>query len=66
MTYPVDEFNDDISNEEQSNKLGFFSVMVLLIVIAAMLSTLIWPLLYYPTDFHQPLPTPTSIFLREA
>ncbi len=66
MTYSVDEFNDDISDEEQSNKLGFFSVLVLLIVIVALLGTLIWPLLYYPSDLNQPLPTPTSIFLREA
>ena len=51
------------NDEPQSGKPGLVMVLITLLLILAILSTLVWPLLQYGP---RPLPTPTPGILQEA
>lgn len=53
----------DDNDELRSRKLGLVTVLITLLLILAILSTLVWPLLQYR---RRPLPTPTLGILQEA
>jgi hypothetical protein len=60
-----DPNDDDIDETEEEGKIGLMTKLVILLLVLALLSTLMWPLLRigyrrYPT------PTPTPLFLQEA
>lgn len=50
-------------DEPRSRRTGLVTVLITLLLILAILSTLIWPLLQYG---RHPEPTPTPGFLQEA
>jgi hypothetical protein len=51
------------NDEPRSRKPGLVMVLITLLLILAILSTLIWPLLQHR---RRPLPTPTPGILQEA
>jgi hypothetical protein len=57
---PIEDEQDD---EPRSHKSGLVTVLITLLLILAILSTLIWPLLQYR---RRPLPTPPLGILQEA
>ncbi|GIK44082.1 MAG: hypothetical protein BroJett011_79150 [Chloroflexota bacterium] len=50
-------------DEPQSRKPSLVTVLITMLLILAILSTLIWPLMQYR---RRPLPTPTPGILQEA
>jgi hypothetical protein len=54
---------EEDTDELQSRKPGLVMVLITLLLILAILSTLIWPLLQYE---RRPLPTPAPGILQEA
>ena len=59
-------FEDELKDETDESKLGLGSILLLLLMIAAMLTTLMWPVLWQTIHRFNAPPTPTSIFLQEA
>ena len=57
-----DELTPDLL---QSNRPGPLVIIITLLVLLAMLTSLVWPLLYAGPR-HRPTPTPTPRFLQEA
>ena len=49
----------------QNNRSGPLTIVITILVLLAMLTSLVWPLLYAGPR-HPPTPTPTPPFLQEA
>ena len=62
MAVPDDE---NWSEEAESKRPGPIAILLLALLIAAMLATLIWPLLR-ARQFEPSPPTPTPFFLKQA
>ncbi len=54
-----------LSDPPQNNRPGPLTIIITLLVLLAMLTSLVWPLLYAGPR-HHPTPTPTPPFLQEA
>jgi hypothetical protein len=64
MTLPEDDLLFD-EEPEQPYRPGPLTILITVLVILALVTTLIWPLIR--TRFYTPpRPTPTPIFLQEA
>lgn len=57
--------HDLVPEETESYRPGPITILLTLLLVLAMLTTLIWPLLYTRSG-RPPTPTPTPTFLREA
>ncbi len=62
MTSQDDELTPDLP---ESNRPRPLAIIITLLVLLAMLTSLVWPLLYAGPR-HRPTPTPTPPFLQEA
>jgi len=55
----------DIDDRQEERKISLPARLLILLLIVALLSTLVWPLLR--TGYRRyPTPTPTPLFLQEA
>lgn len=67
MNQPFDELPDAVVEEEpDDNRPSFLTVLILLLLVATMLASLVWPVLHSYSRPSRYAPTPTSIFLHEA
>ena len=58
--------DDEIFEESESdNKPGPVAVVILLLLILALITTLIWPVLWQSLVHYNVPPTPTPFFLQE-
>ena len=58
--------DDDIDKTEEQGKIGLMTKLVILLLVLALLSTLMWPLLRSGYRRYPTTPTPTPLFLQEA
>ncbi|RMF00870.1 MAG: hypothetical protein D6768_11890 [Chloroflexi bacterium] len=65
MSY-FSEPTDDLIDEQDDKRLGLGTALLLLLLIAALLTTLVWPMLWYSPAQHSVPPTATPWFLQEA
>lgn len=67
MAQLLDEPSDTLAETlETDDRPGFLTLLILLLLIIALLTSLIWPLLRLSTT-HRSLPsTPTPLYLQEA
>jgi hypothetical protein len=61
--WPKQILIEEDDDEPRSRKPSFVKVLITLLLILAILSTLVWPLLQ---NGRRPLPTPTPGILQEA
>jgi hypothetical protein len=67
MTPPFIEPPDNpIDEEENDNKLSLGAMLLLLLLIAAMLTSLAWPIVWQIIYHYNAPPTPTPLYLQEA
>jgi hypothetical protein len=56
----------DIDETEEEGKIGLMTKLVILLLVLALLSTLMWPLLRTGYRRYPTTPTPTPLFLQEV
>jgi len=66
MAQYFDEAPDTYPEEPESGRPGPITVLILLLLIIAMLTTLLWPLVSQYRARRVLPPTPTPIYLQEA
>ena len=68
MNHPNDKIflNTDPEDDNSSNKPGLWATLLILLMIASILSTLFWPLIWQTLFYYSAPPTPTPLFLQEA
>ena len=63
----LDDLNDyDTDNLNEKSQLSLLAKLIILLLVLAMLTTLVWPLLRVWPQRYYPTPTPTPGFLLEA
>ena len=66
---PPVEPSDNLNNDDEAtgeDKLSLGAALLLVVLIAAMLVSLVWPIVWQLLHHYQALPTPTPPFLQEA
>jgi|GEM_PF-2866104 len=66
MTQSIDEPSDILDETSESDRPSFLTLLILLLLIIALLTSLIWPLLRLSIMRHNLPPTPTPLYLQEA